>query len=293
MKSPRRIAIAMLVVASLAGRAQTQAPPPAPAAPTAAPASMETLQELRDRISAAQKQQLDDAMAAFQAQRYANALGILNQLRDRHPRDPVLAKFASEASLNTGDPAFAITTLTPLLQTDPRDWQAVGLLARACAESGDTACRDAQMARMLDLHRQGLTPVGMNDYPVEHIAVGANTLIVYSSLEPFGRYKVYALGKVNSPDGKLFLTITIESADSDQPGFAKEHPKEAAQGMRLFSLDAYAETGLNQAGQRTQTHYTFQFFNGQPTYDVIRENFVKIAGGKASPLSSRSGLIVP
>jgi hypothetical protein len=291
LKSQRHIAIAMLVASALAGRAQTQ-PPPTTAAPTPT-AAMETLQELRDRISAAQRQQLDDAMAAFQAQRYAEALGILNDLRDRHPRDPVLAKFASEASINTGDRAFAIATLTPLLQTDPSDWQAVGLLARACAESSDTACRDAQMSHMLDLHRQGLTPAGVNDYPVEHIAVGANTLIVSRSLEPFGRYKIYALGKVSNPDGKLFLTITIESNDSDQPGFAKEHPKEAAQGMRLFSLDAYAETGLNQAGQRTQTHYTFQFFNGQPTYDVIRESFIKVAGGKASPLSSRSGLIVP
>jgi hypothetical protein len=232
-------------------------------------------------------------MTALKAQRYADTLEILKQLRDRHPYDPVLAKFASEASLNTGDPAFAIATLKPLLQTNPNDWQAVGLLARACAESGDTACRDAQMSRMLDLHRQGLTPTGMNDYPVEHIATGANTLIVFSSLEPFSLYKIYALGEVHNPDGKLFLTITIESNDSDQPGFTKEHPKEAAQGMRLFSLDAYAETGLNQAGQRTQTHYTFQFFNGQPTYDVIREYFTKITSGKASPLSNRTGLIVP
>jgi len=291
LKSPRCIAIAMLVASALAGRAQTQ-PPPTTAAPTPT-AAMETLQELRDRISAAQRQQLDDAMAAFQAQRYAEALEVLKQLRDRHPRDPVLAKFASEASLNIGDPAYSLAALTPMVQIAPNDWQAVGLLARACAESGDIACRDAQMSHMLDLYRQGLTPTGMNDYPVEHIAVGASTLIVFSSLEPFTRYKIYALGKVNNPDGKLTLTMTIESNDSDQPGFAKEHPQEAAQGMRLFSLDAYAETGLNQAGQRTQTHYTFQFFNGQPTYDVIRESFIKIASGKASPLSSRSGLIVP
>jgi hypothetical protein len=37
--------------------------------------------------------------------------------------------------------------------------------------------------------------------------------------------------------------------------FAKQHLKEAAAGAREFTLDAYRETGLNQAGQRTQTHF--------------------------------------
>jgi hypothetical protein len=263
--------------------AQQPAPPPA----------TETAQELRQRLSAPQQQQFDQAMAAFQAQRYADALPILSQLRERHPRDPVLIKFSTEALLNTGDTAAALAAIKPLADAAPTDWQAAGLLVRACAESGDTACRDAQMAHILDLHRQGLTPKGMVDYPVEHIASGKNTLILLSAFEPFGPYKIYALGKVNNPEGKLFLTISIESNDIDQPAFAKEHPREAAAGARRFSLDAYAETGLNPAGQRTQTHYTFKFIDGQPTYDTIRSEFLDVASGKAHPLSSRSGLIVP
>jgi hypothetical protein len=75
--------------------------------------------------------------------------------------------------------------------------------------------------------------------------------------------------------------------------FAKEHPKEASEGIRRFSLDAYRDTGLKSAGQRTQTHYTFQFFVGQPSYDTAREEFIKIATGKAAPISSRSNLVVP
>jgi hypothetical protein len=42
--------------------------------------------------------------------------------------------------------------------------------------------------------------------------------------------------------------------------FAKQHLKEAAAGAREFTLDAYRETGLNQAGQRTQTHFTYLGF---------------------------------
>lgn len=271
----------------------TQAPVPPVAPPSSAVPPDETVSQLRERLSPGQRQQLDDALAAYQANRYADALPILNQLRDRHPRDPILAKFVAEASLNTGDAASAITILKPLAGAAPSDWRASALLARACAESGDAPCRDAEITHMLALHAQGLIPVSVKDYPLERVKIGTNTMIIFSSLEPVGPYKIYALGKVANSDGKLLLTTTIESNDSDQPGFAKGHPKEAEQGMRRYSLDAYAETGLNAAGQRTQTHYTFAFIDGQPNYDTIRENFVKIASGKASPLSSRTGLIVP
>jgi hypothetical protein len=53
------------------------------------------------------------------------------------------------------------------------------------------------------------------------------------------------------------------------------------------------DTGTNSNDQRTQTHYTYNFFVGQPSYDVVRAEFIKIAGGKATPLSSRENLVVP
>jgi hypothetical protein len=64
-------------------------------------------------------------------------------------------------------------------------------------------------------------------------------------------------------------------------------------GLREFTLDAYQETGLNQSGQRTQTHYTYKFFVGQPSYDAVREEFLNVANGKTPPISSRTGLVVP
>jgi hypothetical protein len=119
------------------------------------------------------------------------------------------------------------------------------------------------------------------------------TLIILRSLEPFGYYKVCDLGRVMDRNGQIFLRITIESGDVDQTTFAKEHPAEAAQGIREFSLDAYQETGLNSKGQRTQTHFTYKFYVGEPSYDQVRQAFIEVASGKATPISSRSGLIVP
>ena len=264
----------------------------AQAKPAVPAAQMETAQDLVNRLTPQQKQQFDDASKAFSAQHYADAFATFKILLDQLPGDAVLSKFAGEASLNAGDTNFALKALKPLAEGDPDDWQAAALLTRACAESGDTACRDSGIAHMLELHRRGITPQGMQEYVVEHVKVGGNTLVIWTSLVPWGYYKIYNFGQVAAADGKVFLRITLESNDGDQGFFAKEHPKEAAAGLRSFSLDAYRETGLNSNGQRTQTHYTYEFFVGQPSYEAVREKFLKIADGKSTPVSSRTNLTV-
>lgn len=245
------------------------------------------------QLSPEQNQRFDDGRKAFGEKRYADALIIFKRLLIEAPGNAFVAKFASEAALNTGETSFAVSALKPIAQANADDWQAAALLVRACAESGDVACRNSEMAHMAALHERGVTPASLQQYPVERVKVGANTLLIRMSLVPWGPYKVWALGQVMNADGDIFLRASLESSDADQIFFAKEHPQEAAKGLRQFSLDAYRETGRNSNGQRTQTHYTYKFFVGQPSYDTIREEFVSIAGGKAVPVSSRSNLIVP
>jgi hypothetical protein len=150
------------------------------------------------------------------------------------PGDSILLKFASESAINAGDNAFALNLLKPFTQTNPNDWQAVALLIRACAESGDTACRDLGMAHMLDLHHRGLLPPRMQQYIVERIKVGDNSLLIRASLEPWGNYKVYDLGQVSDPHGTIFLRATVESSDVDQAIFAKSIPKKPPMAFAPF-----------------------------------------------------------
>lgn len=256
-------------------------------------AHIETSQEFAARVTPLEKIEFDAATKAFDEHRYADSLASFKSLLKELPAEPLLIKFASEAALQSGDTAFALSQLIPIAKANPDDWQALSLLTRAYAESGDKVNRDSGMAKMLVLHRRGVTPSGLQRYIVERIKEGDNALVIWTSLEPWGYYKVYALGQVSDSSGLMFLRITLESNDFDQASFARERPKEASEGLRQFSLDAYRETGLNNSGQRTQTHYTFQFFVGQPSYDTVREEFIKIATGKATPISSRSNLVVP
>ena len=258
-----------------------------------AAARIESIEDLVAHLTPDQKQRFDEGMKTFNAQLYADAFTTFKGLLSQLPNDALLSKLASESALNVGNTGFALSTLKPMTQSNPDDWQGAALLVRACAESGDVACRDAGMAHMLELHRRGITPPRLQQYLVERIKVGANIMIIRASLEPWGYYKVYDLAQVMDGDGKVFLRATVESGDGDHVVFAKEHPKEAAAGERSFSLDAYRETGLNSSGQRTQTHFTYKFFVGQPTYEVVRQEFVNIVNGKSTPISSRTNLVVP
>jgi hypothetical protein len=260
--------------------------------PVTPAAHMETALELAGRITPSQQIQLGAATTAFSSHQYADALVSFKSLLKDLPAEPLLAKFASDSALQLGDADFAVAQLKPVVAANPDDWQALAMLTRAYAQSGDRINRDAGIARMLVLHKRGVTPPALKDYVVEWIKAGDNALLIRTSLEPWGYYKTYDFGEVFDNKGALFLSISIESSDLEQPLFAKNHPKEASEGMREFSLDAYRETGLNAAGQRTQTHYTFGFFTGQPTYDTVREEFVKIANGQVKPVSSTSNLVV-
>jgi len=262
--------------------------------PVSSSPSRETTQDLIAKLSPQQKQQFDNAEKAFGEHHYAGSLALYQLLLKDIPGDPVLIKFASDAALNNEDAAFALKALQPLAQADPDDWQAAAMLTRACAETGDTACRDAGIAHMLDLRQRGVTPPNVQQYVVESVKVYDNTLLIRTALVPIGHYKVYAIGRVTDSSGKLILTITLESNDFDQPAFAKEHPIEAAKGIRAFSLNAYLETGLNDNEQRTQNHYLYKFFVGQPSYATVRDEFLKVANGTtSSPISSTIGLIIP
>ena len=265
----------------------------AQANPTIPVSPRESVGDLVARLSPQQKQQFGDAGRAFSGQHYADALAIYKQLLNELPGDAILSKFASEAALNVGDSSFALSSLKPLAQADPDDWQAAALLARACAESGDVSGRDSGMAHMLELHTRGITPPGMQQYILERVKVGGNGLLIRMSLEPWGRYKVYAFGQVFDGEGKKISHVTLESADFDQSFFAKGHTEEAAKGIRSFSLDGYSEAGINSNGERTQTHSTIKFFVGQPSYDTVREEFVKFASGKATPQSGGTNSVVP
>ena len=240
-----------------------------------------------------EKQQFDLANKDSAAEKFADALVIHKSILAAHPGDPLFSKYASETAINTGDTAFAIKTLVPVESANTDDWQTASLLARAYAESGDKSHRDAEILHMADLQARGITPPRLQQYILEKVHTGDRTILIWNSVVPWGNYKIQNFARVTDNEGHLLLLISLENSDFDQPQFAKEHPKEAAAGARRYSLDGYKDTGTTSTGLKTQLHMTFKFFDGRPSYDVVRQEIIAAAIGKSSPMSSRSNLPVP
>jgi hypothetical protein len=278
-------ALSVVAAAILLAPVHAQAPAPLQQSDT-----LETQQDFYARLTASQQQVFDSAIAALKQKRYGDALIIEKKLLAEIPGDPVLTEYASEEALNSGDPAFAVTALQPIVKTAARDWRAVLLLVRACGQTSNDACRDEEMAHLADLHRQGVLPASVVQYLVERVKVGSNTLAISMFVEPWGPYGAHAMAEVTDDSGKRLQRIFLESADFDQPLFAKQNPAAAAKGLRSFSLDGYFDTGTNAQGQRTQSHATYNFYAGQPSYDTLRAELVRIVAGNAKILSSRSGI---
>ena len=102
-----------------------------------------------------------------------------------------------------------------IAQARPDDWQAAVLLTRACAEAGDKTCRDAGITHMLDLHKRNLTPPHMQQYVVERIGVGQKTLVINTSLEPWGHYHVFNYAQIYDESGHLQLRVNVPLIASD------------------------------------------------------------------------------
>ena len=245
-------------------------------------------------MTAEQQAQFNAANASFGAGDYTDALSKLKPLHAARPADAIIAKFTAEAALNTGDPGYAITALEPLERATPGDWQARSILAHAYAQAHRGAERDAELAKLVAMHKD-TTDAKFRDQTqiiMESVSLAkGGKLEIYYSLVPWSRYNIYEMARVYGADGKPTQRITLESGDFDQPMWAEKHKKEAAAGMRLFSLDGYVEQYAPN-GQHTQNHYTYGFLDGQPSYDTARDRFVAIAEGKNTASSSTTGIQV-
>ena len=250
---------------------------------------IETVPELQAKLSADQQLVFDRAGKLFDQGKFAEATPLFRELLTQEPGDPVLAKITAECAINGNDYSAAKRLIDPVLAANETDWQAHTLRARLAAQSGDKATRDVEIARITKLHEQGLIPGRLTQYPIERDSLpNGGSILIFQSIYPWGNFKVHNYARIFDTDGKLLRRITLESADFDQPLFAKEHPAEALAGGRLFSYDGYQIGPTQPNGQHTETHATYGFVDKEPTYDEMRTRFLQLATGGGQPASTNT-----
>ena len=234
------------------------------------------------RLSRAQKSAFMRSQDQFIANRYADALAALRDLLAQFPQNTpawsALAERSAEAAIYAGERTYAISLLKPIEDRDGNDCPARTLLARAYAEEGRSAERDAETSAITELHKQDPNSSfgKLDGFLLEqHRLKGGGAITIAYILRPWGPHNTHLLSEIYDASGKLLLHIELDSDDGDQVYFKETHPDLAAKGERAYALDA---SGPDPNAPGEMMHYpVLQFFDGAPGYDTVRDRILAIA----------------
>jgi hypothetical protein len=240
-------------------------------------------------LTRSQKKAFMESQNTFIAERYGEALGelrvLLAQLPQDTPAHSAMAERTAEAALQAGERTYAISLLKPIEERDGTDCPVRTLLARAYAEEGLSAERDAEISALTELHKRAPdSPIGKLDAFLleQHRLKSGGAVTIAYILRPWGPHKTNLLSEIYDASGSLILHIELDSDDSDQMYFKQVHPDLAAKGDRQYSLDAFTDRTLPDG---TVDHALIQFFDGAPSYDTVRERILAIAERSAKLIS--------
>jgi hypothetical protein len=231
-----------------------------------------------------------DSQDKFIAGRYADALGelrgLLAQIPQGTPAQNAMAERAAEAAIEAEDRSYAISLLKPIEDHDGSDCLARALLARADAENGQQAARDAEISALAVLHKQAPeSPAGKLDVFLleKHHLKGGGTVRIWYALRPFGPHNTHLMSEILDGSGGTVLHVELDSDDGDQVDFKQIRPELAAKGDRRYSLDAFEPDQPVPDGKIHDNHALIQFFDGAPGYDIVRDRILAIANAAQSP----------
>lgn len=184
----------------------------------------------------------------------------------------------AEAALETGDAAYTVTLLKPITAAHPDDWRTGSMLARAYAETGDKTSRDAQIARVIALHKNTSDPAfaKLHIFPIQKVALHSGYALFLYPFEPLKPYNTYLVALVFKSDGSQDYRLELGSEDVDQAFFKPKHP-----GERRFSVDSYRKS--EKGDNLPESQALDGFIDGVFNYDTMRDHLVAVANGEKLP----------
>lgn len=246
-------------------------------------------------LSAEQQAVFDDARKSFVADDFAAALPKLRQLHEQVPENDVITKFMAEAAVNTGDFDLASSLLDSILKKDPDDPQALGIQAHLYGQCHDSAKLDDVIAHLQKLHDAG-KPAPLTVMTEKDPLPQGGFVRVSDFIQPWSRFHIVLLAEFYDSTGQRIKRISLESDDIDQVSFARDHPQEAASGVRIYSMDSYSETKGPDGKVTNQVHATLCpvpgcFMTGRPTYGFFRNTVLGIK--EPAPISTTTAPMKP
>jgi len=217
-----------------------------------------------------------EAGAAFYRQDYVRALRLFNEVLVKTPDNIVALNMSGNCSLQLHDYPSAIERFKLALALRPGEWHNVAGLLEAYSLGRFKKEREQELEYVKQLKSEGKLPKNFS-FITDVFDMGLRKVQVmefYPDLAGKDRYRYWF--NIFNPQGQQTYRVTVESNDGDQPLWARKHPKEAAAGQRMFSLDGYSPT----------SHTTYRFYDGEPPYDTAVADVQLILQGKLKGMSS-------
>jgi tetratricopeptide (TPR) repeat protein len=241
-------------------------------------ASASALQDPGKASPQAREQQANDlarqAVAAFQANDCPSAIKLFHEVTILNPGDIVAFNISANCSIRLKDYPGAIDAFKHALQIQPDEWHNLSGLMRAYTLAGMTRERDELEKHISELERGGKLPDTFS-FVFDSFQVADKQVEVSKYLKITGFYGERYRFNVHNKDGTLVFRVALESAQMEQPQWAKEHQELAAAGGRKFSLDGYSP----------EEHFTYGFYDGEPEYPTIRREAEQVLTGKKKAIS--------
>ncbi|WP_156479970.1 tetratricopeptide repeat protein [Collimonas pratensis] len=225
------------------------------------------------------QEKLSQAVALMQAQKFAEALPILEELKITNPSSGVFWNMGIVAA-ETGDSAKELEAWLAYREIMPNDWRGRSKLIQTYQALGNIEARDRERADLIALWKSGndkeLSSQAL--YCREQIVVNGQKVLAFEYFNPSGPYMVLYSFIALSASGQQSYKISLGSYDSQNQIALEmgERPKD----KRYYHLDVYRTVG------QVAVHESHAAFIGEPNYDVIRPRVQNILAGTSKPISS-------
>lgn len=221
------------------------------------------------------KEIFSDATLLMQSHKFAEAIPLLEELKVVYPTETVFWNLGISAS-EIAENSKALQAWLAYRNIAPDKWQGRAKLIQTYQALQDYSSRDRERNDLIALWKSG-TDKELSSQTVfcrEQFFYEGRKIIVLEYFNPTGSNKIiYSFIALNN-SGQQEFKISLGNYDTINQIALElgERPKD----VRLYHLDLY----------RQNLHETYKFFNGQPSYNEIRELVLDVLKGKQKPISS-------
>ncbi len=227
------------------------------------------------------KEKLRFAHEAYLDGRFQDALRVIGDLLRQAPEDSAALNLQGLCYVKLENYSAAIDSFRRGLNAHPDDAYDVAGLLTAYSLSGKAFEAGEQREKLQQLQAAGRLPAKFS-FLIDKFQLNGQNVEVYEFFPPTADKFHYRYSFRISKDGQLAYRIALESDDGDQVFLSQNDPQRAeamaAAGKRRYSLDKY---GPN-------THATFKFYDGEPSYEAVREDAKQAIIGALRPMLSQT-----